>query len=596
MKGRVRMKKLSILAIAPYKGLKELILNEAEKHTNWEIDVHIADMIEGRELVKSLTKNKQYDFIISRAGTAELIREIIDIPVIDIKVSIIDMISAINLAKNHSREFAIVGFKSITEQAETVKQLNGDSYDIKTLHAHTEINGYLHELKRSGTSLIICDVITSNKAINLGFQPILVTSGRESVLNSFEEIMNLSRVLSYEKKKTSLINKIIQHIDQTIIALDNQKSLVYTNDQNVYTDFKENIDDLFQVLLQKGKCKVIKHTKYQVVLIRGELFSLEEEEFVVFYIEEAKSSLHSTDPAITIINHSDTEQVDSKIMTTSNEHLNKLLENINVYSTTTNPIVITGEKGTGKDLLALKLYMNGSFAENACVILDADYMNDIKWAKLFEEESSFLTMSNITIYIKNIHAMDLESQRLIEYYFMNTYIHKRNKLIFSYISDFIDNLQDGVLLPFIQNKLSSFQLVMPNLNERKTDISSLTSLFISEFILKHGKQVLGLKAEAVNLLEEFNWTYNIDQLERVIEECITLTDGYYIGKETVKRVLENEIISSHHHPDSIDLNKTLDEIIKDIITLILSQENFNQTNAAKRLGISRSTLWRKLKE
>ncbi|MCG5102565.1 sigma-54-dependent transcriptional regulator [Oceanobacillus alkalisoli] len=589
------MKKIRILAIAPYKGLKELILNEAEKHTNWEIDVHIADMLEGMELVISLTKNTQYDFIISRAGTAELIREIIDIPVIDIKVSIIDMISAINLAKNHSRRFAIVGFKSITEQAETVKQLNGGSYDIKTLYSHTEISGYLHELKSRGTNLIICDVITSNKAKKLGFQTILVTSGKDSVLNSFEEIINLSRVLSYEKKRTSLINKIIQHVDSAIIALDNQRNLVYTNEQNIYSNFKVNLDALFQDLLQKRKCKVIKHRNYQVFLIRGELISLEEEEFAVFYIEEAKSTLHSTDPAITIINHSDTEQIDSKIMTTSNEQLNKILKDIKIYSKTSNPILITGEKGTGKDLLAQKLYMNGSFVENTFVIIDADYMNDIKWTKLFKEENSFLTMSNITIYMKNIHTMNPDCQRLVEYYFMNTHIHKRNKLIFSYISNYIENLQDGGLLPFIQNKLSSFQLVMPNLNERKADITSLTSLFISEFILKYGKQVLGIQPEALNLLEEFNWTYNIDQLERVIEECITLTDGYYIGEETVKRVLGNENITSHFHPDSIDLNKTLDEITKDVITLILSQENFNQTSAAKRLGISRSTLWRKMK-
>lgn len=124
----------------------------------------------------------------------------------------------------------------------------------------------------------------------------------------------------------------------------------------------------------------------------------------------------------------------------------------------------------------------------------------------------------------------------------------------------------------------------------------MASLYLSDLNLKYGRQVTGLENEAMKLLQENNWINNIDQFKRVIEELIILTDTFYINAETVRKVLSYEILpKSYTYIHSLDLNKSLDEINKDIINLILNEENFSQSKVATRLGISRSTVWRKIK-
>ena len=100
----------------------------------------------------------------------------------------------------------------------------------------------------------------------------------------------------------------------------------------------------------------------------------------------------------------------------------------------------------------------------------------------------------------------------------------------------------------------------------------------------------------MGLIQDFNWEGNIDQLKRVMRQLIILTDNSHIKYDTVKQVLNNENLRLETSTVyNINLNNTLDQITKDIINIVMKEENYNQSKTAKRLGISRSTLWRKIK-
>ncbi|MDF2533330.1 MAG: Response regulator containing CheY-like receiver, AAA-type ATPase, and DNA-binding domain, partial [Clostridia bacterium] len=148
------MKKIKILAIAPYDGLKDLINDVAHDFKDLEVHTFVADMLDGVELAKSI-QYTGYDAIISRAGTAELIREVSELPVIDIKLSAIDMMRSIKLAQNYSGKFAIVGYKSITETANLICELLQYDVEIKTISDISEILDTLTQLKENGVSLIV---------------------------------------------------------------------------------------------------------------------------------------------------------------------------------------------------------------------------------------------------------------------------------------------------------------------------------------------------------------------------------------------------------------------------------------------------------
>ncbi len=85
-------------------------------------------------IVQRMAPNS-YDCIISRGGTAALIREVTDVPVVEIQLSVYDVLSAMKLAENYSSRYAIVGFPNITESAHILCDLLGSDLDILTVTA-----------------------------------------------------------------------------------------------------------------------------------------------------------------------------------------------------------------------------------------------------------------------------------------------------------------------------------------------------------------------------------------------------------------------------------------------------------------------------
>ena len=107
---------------------------------------------------------------------------------------------------------------------------------------------------------------------------------------------------------------------------------------------------------------------------------------------------------------------------------------------------------------------------------------------------------------------------------------------------------------------------------------------------------MGLQPEAIKALQEFNWQHNLDQFKRIMRQLVIITNGSYIKADTVNETLNAEISVTAEKPAALKLNGSLDEITRRIINIVLADEGMNQSQAAKRLGISRSTLWRKIQE
>ena len=592
------MEKIKILAIAPYDGLKDLINDVALDLKDVEVHTFVADMLDGVAIAKSI-QYKEYDAIISRAGTAELIRDVSELPVIDIKLSAIDMMTSIKLAQNYSGKFAIVGYKSITETANLICELLQYDVEIKTISHISEIIDSLTKLKENGISLIVGDVITITHAKTIGLNTILVTSGRKNVLNSFDEVIKLHKTLCKNQQKNILIKNILEKSNVSVISYTVDKKIIYSNineDTDDYEKIVGEIKSLIDPLLREKDLKVIKKIGNNLTIISGELLEATESLYPTFYLENQRTTIKPFDDAISYKNVSDSPQINFETFSTSNNILKDVISNAKTYAALQTPIIIYGDKGTGKDSIAHTIYQNSNYHKNPLIVIDPNYMNEKKWVNIFESENSLFTDSGFTIYIKNLHLMDESSQRLFESYILNTSVHKRNRFIFSCTSGYSKYFDSSALLYFIRNELNALPLIMPNLNQRSEDIPSLASLYLSDIRLKYGKQVIGLENEAMKLLQEHNWINNLDQFKRIIEELIILTDTFYISEETVRKVLSHEDLpKSHSYVHSLDLNKPLDDINKDIINLVLNEEDFNQSKTAERLGISRSTLWRKIK-
>ena len=142
-------RKIRVLGIAPYDGIKILMQNVAQKRNDITLDVYVGDLREGVKIAKANLSN-DYDIIISRGGTAELLRQATTIPVIEIVLTVYDILRAIKLSEVYSLKYAIVGFSSITKEAHLLCDLLQYNIDIFTIQAEEELCHLLSDLKEKG--------------------------------------------------------------------------------------------------------------------------------------------------------------------------------------------------------------------------------------------------------------------------------------------------------------------------------------------------------------------------------------------------------------------------------------------------------------
>jgi transcriptional regulator with PAS, ATPase and Fis domain len=160
-----------------------------------------------------------------------------------------------------------------------------------------------------------------------------------------------------------------------------------------------------------------------------------------------------------------------------------------------------------------------------------------------------------------------------------------------------EKVSNGSFHTELYETLGRVSIYIPPLRERREDIEDLVHVFISELHPKYGNGVVGIRLDALQEIINYEWPGNVEQLKQVIEQLFLQSHSFYIEKEAVVTVLNRleQQVKKSDELTHIDLSGTLEEIEKQVITKVLEEEGLNQSKAAKRLGINRSTLWRKLK-
>ena len=148
------------------------------------------------------------------------------------------------------------------------------------------------------------------------------------------------------------------------------------------------------------------------------------------------------------------------------------------------------------------------------------------------------------------------------------------------------------------DRLCCLSLYLPPLRSQHDRIPPMVNLSLSHLNVELARQIIGAEPEAIELLKDFSWPHNYTQFRRVIGELAITSEGQIITAESVQNLLKKErhigTFSARAENTSapLDLNRTLDEINRDVALRVLEEIGGNQTAAAKRLGISRTTLWR----
>jgi transcriptional regulator with PAS, ATPase and Fis domain len=588
--------KIKILGIAPYEAMKTSMQKIAEERSDIDLDVYAGDLNDGVEIFNHNRQNN-YDVIISRGGTAEMVGKMTSIPVVEISLSVYDILRAIKLAENYSNSYAIVGFPSITETAHMLCTLLQYNIDIVTVHSVDEVKSALNHLKQNGYHMVVGDMITHTTAKNLGLNAILVTSGTESIVTAFNQAVKIST--SYMQLKQ--VNKFLKEV----IERDGNYTMVFSQEGEVYlSTWKEkNGEELYEMLryeiphiISSDNNKIFRNINGTLFSIIGRLVGYQNNNYIVFYVTASKVPIATSKYGIKFSNKKEAEEHFFNSFYSISGSMGGFQDSINQISPSSLPVMLTGEHGTDKEQIARIIYTKSSLKSNPLVTIDCELLNDKSWDYLTNNYTSPINDINNTIYFKSVEALTKERSQQLLSLIVDVNLYKRNRLIFSCTSS-LNALIPSAAQEFVK-RLSCLTICLAPLRERVMEIPSLSSIYLGSLNVELGKQLIGFEPRAMELLQQYHWPQNYTQFKRLLNELAILTTTPYITSIFVSNLLDKErnITASNHttvdNGTILNLNRPLDEITQDIIHQVLSQKHGNQAATAKQLGISRTTLWR----
>ncbi|CAA7602989.1 RNA polymerase sigma factor 54 interaction domain protein [Acididesulfobacillus acetoxydans] len=280
-------------------------------------------------------------------------------------------------------------------------------------------------------------------------------------------------------------------------------------------------------------------------------------------------------------------------------------------------LLIQGESGTGKELLARAIHQSSKRRDNSFITINCGAIpENLLESELFGYDEGAFTGArrggklgkfelahNGTIFLDEIGDMPLHLQVKILRVLQERRVERVGglhsipvdvRVIAATNRDLESMVKTGEFREDLFYRLNVIPLYIAPLRERQEDVPLLIRFYLEHYSQVTGKSVRGISPEALRILSRYTWPGNVRELGNVVEYSVTMTPGEYITAEFLPaRVLEGPQ-SGPQPKTSLNLKSLEKEAI--IKALTAAEEEGNKEGAAKLLGISRATLYRKIKE
>lgn len=291
--------------------------------------------------------------------------------------------------------------------------------------------------------------------------------------------------------------------------------------------------------------------------------------------------------------------------------LNNVLTLTHKVAKTDVNVLITGENGTGKELIARELHHKSPRNEEVFINVDMGAISE----SLFESElfghvkgaftdarenrlGKFEAANGGTLFLDEIGNLSLAMQAKLLSAIQNREIIKvgSNKpipinirLVCATNSNLIQMVEEGLFREDLLYRLNTIHLEVPPLRERGNDISVLADFYLEKFSSKYGKRSLTIDPSAKEKLLSYHWPGNVRELRHTLERAVILSEENALQSSDF--LLKAKVSINENQ-----LEATLDDMERVMITNALDKHFGNYTAAANQLGVSRQTLYNKVKK
>ena len=415
--------------------------------------------------------------------------------------------------------------------------------------------------------------------------------------------------------------KTIPSPSTLVSTLEQYRPDVVLLDMNFYTNINTGNEGLYwagEIKKMVPEVEVVLFTAYADIALAVEGMKRGAFDFIVKpwdndkLIEVLTAARDKARKALKRDTHSSFDQKsDSPMFWGTSPAMKNIGKTLDKIAPTDATVLITGENGTGKDVLAREIHAHSLRSEKPMVAVDAGAITET----LFESElfghvkgaftdahtdhmGKFEQADGGTLFLDEIGNIPLHLQAKLLRAIQNRSVVRVGgseaipvniRLICATNMDLDSLVCEGRFREDLYYRINTVHIALPPLRERKEDIIPLAQLFLERFARKYHRPLTGISDDAAEALKEYRWSGNIRELQNCIEKAVILSDGTTLTEKDLQ-------LERSGKPAGTTIRAVSESEEERLIRDAMERTGGNISAAAKMLGVSRPTLYAKLKK
>ncbi|HEY4553790.1 MAG TPA: sigma 54-interacting transcriptional regulator [Bacillaceae bacterium] len=620
--------------IAPYSQFKDEV-ESISGNLNIPVIVEVGALRAGLAKAREMVRKHDVKVIIARGPTASFLKEKLDVPIIKIDVTNFDVIKTVGQAKKIDK--TVVLFDHVENQGridlDAIKQILNVDIILKEYKNEKEITNHINEiaLLNERKAIVGTAECMANTAGNKGMQPFIVFSQSDSIKEALWRAQEALEHFEKEEMKQRHLESIISYAFDGVISTDREGNITVCNDVAAeYLDIQSkeligrnilNIQmPLFKKLAgdhQNATKRIISHGNQKFVLNRvglggsGMVITFQEAEAILQMDSKIRSELYHR----RFYAKYTFEDIEYK-----SEIMKQTLSLAKAYAKSDSNILIYGESGTGKELVAQSIHngsarRSGPFIAVNCAALPENLLE----SELFGYEDGAFTGARKggkpglfemahggTIFLDEIGEITPALQARLLRVLQEKEVRRIGgeriipvdiRIVSATNKNLLLSIQMDEFRSDLYYRLNILHIHLPPLRDRKEDIG----LLIDRLLFKHGGEPELISPAIRHILKTYHWPGNIRELENVIERAVAVGPHFHAQLDDILQQQpgdlneETEDEGEDHQYVKVRIG-SLEEMQGQIIEELTIRFDGNKALLAEKLGISRTTLWKKMKK
>jgi len=606
----------------------ENAVNQTKEYLNTtsyhDIDVRQAYMDNCLSVAKELI-TEGVEIIIARGGSAALLKNAnLDISVVDIPITGFDLIRSVEDAKTFGRNIAVVTFSHMVDDIDCLASILDIDLKQYPLDSTDEAEPAVLQAFAEGADVVIGGFVTYKAAKKHNFPCVAFNRSKQAILQAAASATNLLLAIKQEKGKAGLIHTVLDFAYEGIISIDEESRITSFNPiaqkickftgQNLVG---ESIKDIWPDLNLDKVIKTRKEELEQLVKVKGVQIICNKVPIVVkghaigavaTFQDVTKIQNMEANIRKEIYARGHIAQYRFENILGSSPPIKQAITTAKSFSLTQSNILIIGETGCGKEVFAQSIHNHssrrgGPFVAVNCAALPSQLLESelfgyvggaFTGAKKEGKAGLFEIAHKGTIFLDEISEMDYTNQgRLLRVLQERTVVRLGSdrvtpvdvRIIAATNKNLENLIADHKFRDDLYYRLNVLRLKIPPLRDRRKDIATFIETFIRERDTASSRKYK-LSNETMKVLENHPWNGNVRELMNVVERLLAMGTGGTVSAGLMNQLLGSE--DGRRLPAAISSDEESD------IQKALTKAGGKYSEAAKILGISRTTLWRKI--